>query len=80
MGITLREFVTKWGFEVNDTELKKLDKSFAETRKNMQTLANNLTSFGQKLSLGVTLPFVALSGLSIKAAADAADFEGRFRS
>lgn len=80
MGITLREFTTKWGFEVNDSELKKLDKSFAETRKNMETLSKNITSFGTKLSIGITAPFLALSGFSIKAAAEASDFEARFRA
>ncbi len=80
MSITLREFVTKWGFEVDDGELKKLDKSFAETRKNMQKLADNMQAAGQKLTLFATLPIAAFSGFAVKAAAEASDFQARFET
>lgn len=78
--ITLREFVTKWGFEVDDAALKKLDASFFETRKNMQKVADKATQVGKSLSLFATAPILAFAGISTHLAAESADFEARLKT
>lgn len=76
--ITLREFITKWGFEVDDKELEKLDKKFAQTRESMGKLSENIAAAGAKMSLFVTAPFLAFAGASAHAAADAIDVSDKF--
>lgn len=76
--ITLQEFITKWGFEVNDKELEKLDAKFAQTRETLEKLEDKITSAGQKLSAFLTVPLVAAGGASVKFAADALDTQERF--
>lgn len=76
--ITLREFITKWGFEVDDKELEKLDSKFAKSRETMQKLSENIGQIGQKFSLFVTAPFIGFAGIATKTAADAADIQERY--
>lgn len=78
MAVTLREFVTKWGFQVDDAELKKLDKSFAETRRGMQKLSANMNRIGKDLSLKLTLPIVGFGAYAVKAASDAEETFSKF--
>lgn len=76
--ITLREFITKWGFEVDDKELDKLDSKFNKSRQTMQKLSENIGAVGAKFTGFVTLPFLAFAGVATKAAADASDVQERF--
>ena len=67
---TLREFVTKWGFDVDESELAKIDQGVSRVQKNIQATAKVAVDMGKKLSLGVTLPFVGISAAAVKAAVD----------
>lgn len=78
MASTLREFVTKWGFDVDDAQLKKIDDSVSRTQKNIQATARAAVNLGQRLTLGVTLPFVGISAASVKAASDAEETLNKF--
>jgi hypothetical protein len=49
---------------------QKSKKTAAEIGKNFQKVGSNLTSLGQKATLGLTLPIVALGATAIKAASD----------
>jgi len=75
---TLREFVTKWGFEVDETELKKIDAGVSAVQKNLRATARAAVDVGKKLSLGVTLPFIAISAAAIKAASDSEETLSKF--
>lgn len=78
MSSTLREFVTKWGFEVDETQLKKIDEGVTKTQRNLRATAKVAVDVGKKLSLGVTLPFVAGSAAAIKFASDAEETQQKF--
>lgn len=75
---TLREFVTKWGFQVEDSELKKLDAGVSKVQKNIRATAKVAVDVGKKMSLGITLPFAALSAVSIKAASESEETFNKF--
>lgn len=75
---TVREFVTKWGFDVDDRKLKYLDKRFQQTTKSIRQTAEAAVSLGTKLSLGLTLPIGGLGAASIKAASDAEETINKF--
>jgi hypothetical protein len=75
---TIREFVTKWGFDVDESELDKLDKGVTRVQKNIQATAKVAVDVGKKMSLGITLPFIAASGASIKFASDAEETLNKF--
>ena len=75
---TLREFVTKWGFEVDESQLEKIDKGITKTQKNIQATARVAVDLGKKLTLGVTLPFAAGSAAAIKFASDAEETSNKF--
>lgn len=75
---TLREFVTKWGFDVDDSQLKKIDQGVSRAQKNIRATAKAAVSLGKGLSLGVTLPFVAGSAAAIKFASDAEETQQKF--
>ena len=75
---TLREFVTKWGFDVDESELAKIDQGVSRVQKNIQATAKVAVDMGKKLSLGVTLPFVGISAAAVKAASDSEETLNKF--
>lgn len=75
---TLREFVTKWGFDVDETQLKKIDEGVSRAQKNIRATARAAVDLGKSLSVGVTLPFVAGSAAAIKFASDAEETQQKF--
>lgn len=68
------------GFLTLDKQLSKVDKKlgkffdhfdkFTERSKNIKRLNESIGKLGQKMTLGVTLPVVAMGGAMIKAASD----------
>lgn len=75
---TVREFVTKWGFEVDDRQIKLLDKQITKTQRNIAALGKIAVSAGRSLSLGVTLPFGVASVAAVKLASDAEETKNKF--
>lgn len=75
---TLREFVTKWGFDVDESQLKKIDEGVSRTQKNIQATARVAVDLGKKMTLGLTLPFVAGSAAAIKFASDSEETNNKF--
>jgi len=76
--MNLREFVTKWGFDVDDEGLKKLDASINNIEKGLDRAADKAIKMGKSLSLRVTLPLLAIGGATIKAASDAEETNSKF--
>lgn len=74
---TVRELITKIGFEVDNTKLGRFDNQLqglqnkirASTR-GLDTLANKLVGIGTRLTAFVTLPIAAAGIFSLKAASD----------
>ena len=57
------------------SDLGRMDKAVQGTGQKLQTLGKGMTSVGQKLTMGLTLPILAVSGLALKASID---FESAF--
>ena len=49
---------------------KALSKALVRTEKNIQKLSDKMTKFGRTLTLGVSLPLIAVGGAALKVAAD----------
>ena len=77
---TVREFVTKWGFDVDDRKLKVMDQSITKINKNLAATAKLATDVGKNLSTKVTLPVLALGGFFVKAASDAEETTSKFQT
>ena len=75
---TIREFITKWGFDVDDAQLKRLDRGVTRVQKNLRATARAAVDLGKKLSFGVTLPVVGIGAAFIKAASDAEETSSKF--
>lgn len=75
---TVREFVTRWGFDVDDAELRRLDDQVTRVQRNLQATAQVAVDIGTKLTLGITVPFGLLSGAALKAASDSEETLNKF--
>lgn len=74
----LREFITKWGFDVDDADLKKLDAGISRVEKNLRAAGKMAVQTGKSLSLGLTLPILGIGAAALKAASDAEETEAKF--
>lgn len=54
------------------------EKRLAQMERKFQQLGDRISGLGQKLSLGITLPFAAFGATSIKAASDAEELQSAF--
>ena len=70
-GITVRELVTKLGFDVDTSKLKAFERRLGGVSKKMMKV-------GKTMTIGVTLPIVALGAAFIKAASDAEETASKF--
>jgi len=75
---TIREFVTTWGFEIDDRKLKMLDKNVEKVNKRLEAGARVASRVGRGLTLGLTLPIAAAAGAAIKFASDAEETKNKF--
>lgn len=71
MATVISELINIIGFKVNKGEARKVEKTF-------ESILDKAQNVGRKLSLAVTLPFIALSAASIKAASDVVETQNRF--
>lgn len=71
MAITLEEFVNSISFKVDERGLRQAENRIAQFGRKMEDV-------GKKLTVGISLPLAALSGFSIKAAADAEETASKF--
>ena len=82
---TVRELVVKMGIEVNETQLKKLDQTIGDAKKNingfgesLRNLSASVTASGRRLTTFATLPILGLGAAMFKIAADAEETAGKF--
>jgi len=78
MAITVRELVTKWGFEVDDKDIKRLQKDMDATKKKATDVGKQFRKVGKTLTVAITLPALALGAFFIKAASDAEETSSKF--
>jgi hypothetical protein len=71
MAVTLEEFVNQISFKIDERGLRQAESRIAQFGRKMEDV-------GKKLTVGVSLPLAALSGFSIKAAADAEETASKF--
>lgn len=75
---TIRELVTKFGFDVDEEKLKKVDTGIEGVKKSMDGLAKKSTQVGKSLTTFVTLPILGLGAALVKSASDAEETESKF--
>jgi len=71
MAIVVNELVNRINFRVNFSQIRRVERSF-------DRIGRNAEQIGRNISAAITLPFAALSVLSIKAASDAIETENKF--
>ncbi len=74
----LRELAVKFGFQVDEATLKKLDTSLDGMSGKMTTLGRKSTQLGKSLTTFVTLPILAMGAGLVKVASDAEETESKF--
>lgn len=74
----LRELITKFGFDVDEDKIKKIDSSIDGVKNRMDGLAKKSTQLGKSLTTFVTLPILAVGAGMVKAASDAEETESKF--
>ena len=74
----LRELITKFGFDVDEEKVKKIDSSIDGLKNRMDGLAKKSTQLGKSLTTFVTLPILALGAGMVKVASDAEETESKF--
>lgn len=74
----LRELITKFGFDVDEEKIKKIDSSIDGVKSRMDGLAKKSTQLGKSLTTFVTLPILAVGAGMVKAASDAEETEAKF--
>lgn len=80
MGTTIREFITRWGFDVDDSDLKKLNQGVSNVEKGLRNASKRAIGLGKTLSVGVTLPIVGIGVAAIKAASDFEESSSKFNT
>ena len=78
--LTIRELVTKWGFETDTKKLDQFNKNIETSKKKLDDFAENAGAMGRKLTLAFTLPIVGLASFSVKAASDAEEIQSKFNT
>lgn len=78
MGVTVREFLTKWGFDVDDRKIRVLDKNVTKVHRNLAAAGKLSLQTGKRLSIGLTLPILGAAGAALKFASDAEETRNKF--
>lgn len=80
--MVVRELLTKWGFEVDDSELQRMDAQLGEARdkadalgRNFRELSRGAVDLGKNLTTFVTLPIAGLGAGMLKLAGDAENMQ-----
>lgn len=74
----VRDLLTKWGFRVEDGDVKAAERRFKKFQTTLRNTAKSATALGGKLSTRLSLPIIALGGFAIKAASDAEETLAKF--
>ena len=84
---TVRELITKLGFEVDESGIKRFDKRFGEiknsisgTSRNLQGFGRSVQSAGLKMTAFLTLPIAGLGLASLKTASDVEQLDIAFET
>lgn len=62
----IRELITKLGFQVDDSGMKKFESGIASMKAKAENLAQSFSSIGQKMSVALTLPIAAAGTYALK--------------
>ena len=76
--LTVRELVTKWGFDVDDKKVRSFNKDIEDTKKRLDKLSTKLTHVGKAMTLFLFLPAVGLGTMFVKSASDAEETIAKF--
>lgn len=83
---TVRDLITRWGFNVDFAKLEKMDREVGKIRrstgrvgKELNKLATEARGFGLRMTAFATLPIAFLSGKMISLASDAVETENKFK-
>lgn len=79
-GMTIRELVTKWGFDIDDDKLKQFNKDIDQTKKRLDDVGKKLTKVGKTMTLAISLPAIGLGAFFIKAVSDAEETVSKFNT
>jgi hypothetical protein len=71
---TVRELTVRFGFNVDEQKLKRIDVGINKLKRNMEKVAD----VGKKLTVRLTLPIVALGAGMVKLASDAEETGSKF--
>lgn len=74
----LRELITKFGFQVDDSGVQKIDKAINQAKKGLGEVAERAQNAGKSLTLFVTAPLLGLAAASVKVASDAEETFSKF--
>lgn len=74
----IKEFLTRWGIEVDDKQLDEMNAKIGQTHKRLAQVAKSAVSTGTRLSAFVTLPLVGIAGALVKTASDAEETQSKF--
>ncbi len=82
MAINVGSLLISLGIESGEFKsgLSNAEKEFKRSTKRIEAIGNSMGKIGQKLSLAVTAPLVALGVVSVKAAAESRDAMGQVES
>ncbi|MCK9435584.1 MAG: hypothetical protein M0Q12_00080 [Synergistaceae bacterium] len=87
MATTVRELLTKWGFDVDDKKLVKMDQQIQKTKKSAAQLGEAFGRVGQKIAgigkmatMAITLPIIGAAAGFIKLASDAEETASKFKA
>ncbi len=74
----LREIVTKLGFDVDQKKIDQYDKSIDRTKDKLERLSKVSRDLGGRLTLGFSLPAIALGSFAVKLSSDAEEIQSKF--
>ena len=78
--LTVRELITKWGFDVDDKKLKDFNKDVEDTKKRLDKLSQKVTKVGKNMTLFLTLPAIGLGTVFLNSASDAEETISKFNT
>lgn len=83
--LTIRELITKWGFDADTTPIQALDRQIekvkekaAKTGEGFKTMGESISRVGMGMSAAITLPLALAGAGMVKLAADAEESASKF--